>query len=160
LDTNVEHTSGIPSIRIDAHSSADTNIAREADSNWMAVSPGQHIVFSCWMKTSASSLGYNGVIGYGARLGIDFYDSGYITGISWAGAYTVNPTYQQVVNNFVPWNSATWTLRTLDFVVPSTVYDVNGHGHTPTGIIPWLQALLPSDAGSAWFADATLYISG
>ena len=111
------------------------------------------------MKTSSSSLGDNGVIGWGARLGIDFYNSGYITGISWAGAYTTKPTYQQVVENFVPWNTGTWTQRTLDFIVPSTVYDDYGAPHTPTGMIPWMQVCKATDNGQAWFADATLYVN-
>jgi hypothetical protein len=158
LDNNVLFN-GNPSIRIDQHTGADTNTGREADTNWHGVSPGQHIVFSCWIKTSGSSIGYNSAVGYGGRIGIDFYNSGYVTGISWAGAYTTQPTYQQVVNNFVNWNTGTWTLRTLDFIVPSTIYDVNGVAHTPTGIIPWIQVQLSNDAGSVWFADATLYIT-
>ena len=158
VDTNVVYVNGDPTIRIDAHTSADTNYAREADTNWFAVSPGQQIVFSCWMKTSASSQGYNGAIGYGARIGVSFYDSGFIQDISWSGAYTTQSTYQQVTNNFVPWNTNSWTLKTLSFVVPPIVYDANGVAHNPTGIIPWLQGTPVTDSGSVWFADATLTI--
>jgi hypothetical protein len=110
------------------------------------------------MKTTSSALGYNGAAGYGARIGYSYYDSKLIADIQYTGPYTWNPTYQQVCDNYVPWNTAAWTLRTLDFIVPSTVYDYNGAAHRPTGIIPWMQATPITDGGNAYFAETTLYI--
>jgi hypothetical protein len=157
IDTSVVFN-GQDSIRIDPHTSSDDNVARECDASDISISPGEEVIFSVWMLTSSSTIGDNNVIGDGARIGVDFYNNQYITGISWAGSYTPNPTYQQVVNNFVPWNTGTWTLRTLDFIVPSTVYDVNGVAHTPSCIIPWMQVNAVNDGGQAWFADPQLYI--
>jgi hypothetical protein len=165
FDTSVTYE-GTKSIRIDPIGNS-TNIGRECDSNWMAVSIGETIVFSCWMKTTASGLGDTSPQS-GARIGIDFYGAdpvtgGYITGIAYAGAYTQTPTSSQEANNYVSWGTSVWTLRTLDFVVPSVVYDPSGHAVAPTGIIPWMQVWSStyggSDPGQAWFADPTLYIN-
>ncbi len=158
LDTGVLFD-GQPSIRLDRYVSPSENTEREVNGNTLTVSPGDHIVFSCWMKTSSDSLGYDGIAGYGARIGVSFYDSRLIADISWTGDYTLNPSYQQIKDNYVPWNTGSWTLRTLDFVVPSAVYDSTGVAHTPTAIIPWMQATPVTDAGSAWFAEPTVYIN-
>jgi hypothetical protein len=64
------------------------------------------------------------------------------------------------MNNFVPWNTIGWTQRTLDFIVPNTVYaESNRAPHTPTSIIMWIQVLGTTDNANAWFADAELYIN-
>jgi hypothetical protein len=166
FDYGVEHTPGSPSIRLDAGTStSSTSADREEDLGWSGVSPGDHIVFSAWVKISDSGSGDNGVAGYGIRLGCDFYAAGYITGIAYAGAYTYPTPYDLVNANYVNWGTSGWVEKTLDFIVPSTVYadggDMysSGQAVTPSGIIPWVQVSMPTDSGQAWFADATLYIN-
>jgi hypothetical protein len=48
LDYSVFRTSGNPSIRLEAHTAADVNTARECDGRWYPAKPGDHIVAKCW----------------------------------------------------------------------------------------------------------------
>jgi hypothetical protein len=68
------------------------------------------------------------------------------------------------------WNTATWTLKTWDFIVPSTIYNQNFGAWPPTPIPPsqityfvmWAQAMQVNDEtarGNAWFTDAELYLN-
>ena len=168
LDNTVVHN-GKPSIRLDQHTSADVNVDRECDSIWLAVKPGDHIVFSCWMKTTSSGLGDTNPFS-GARIGIDFYDSKRITGVQSDGqhGYFPNEDDQAIANNYVNWGTSVWTKRTIDFVVPNTMgsdgyyYSINQQ-RTPTGMIVWMQVWSSTygstDSGQAWFSNATVYIN-
>jgi hypothetical protein len=162
LDTSVTYN-GESSIRLDNHTSADINTARECNSISFSAHPGDHIVFSCWMKTSAS--GYGDTNPYsGARIGIDFYNSKRIAGLQ-------SPTYPDtdtgVRLNYVNWGTSQWTKRTIDFVVPQTMTAdgwsgwPQGSQQTPTGMILWMQVWSSSygstDPGQAWFAHVELY---
>jgi len=163
LDTTVTYN-GNPSIRLDQHTSADLNTARESNSFWIPISPGDHVVFSCWMKTTDS--GYGDTNPYsGARIGIDFYSNKRIGSLQSA---TYPETDQSVRLNYVNWGTYQWTKRTIDFIVPQTV-TADGYGYptgtlvAPTGMILWLQVWSSTygstDPGQAWFADARLYIN-
>ena len=161
MDNNVLYN-GQSSIRLDP-SPLGTNTARECDGLWLSVKPGQHIVFTCWIKTTSSSYGDKNSQS-GARIGFDYYDGvGRVCGIQYSGAYTTSYTNAQLAAEYVPWGTGTWVERTIDTIVPSTVYsDSDGSAHTPCGIIPTMQVWSiiygPNDAGQSWFANAQVTI--
>jgi hypothetical protein len=176
LDYNVLHN-GNPSIRMekgtDASKSREILDADKTQSDWsIRVKPGDHIVFKVWMKTSASSIG-DTTPASGIRLGIDFYTaSGRINGIqSPDGSYWTPsggwPSNQYL--NYVNWGSD-WEQRTMDFTMPNQYPSDGLLGPYPAGqlvtpdrMIPWIQVWSDShgnaDNGTAWFADAELYIN-
>ena len=69
LDNSVTYN-GNPSIRVGPHTSADKNYAREVNTLWIRVHPGDHVVFRVWAKTSNL---VNTNYDTGAFCGIDFY---------------------------------------------------------------------------------------
>ena len=158
---------GEPSIRIDPYVSGP-NSARECDGGWVnggyiRVSGGTHVVFTCWMKTSASAVSaYNSDptdrYGKGARIGIDFYTSGnviiagaLVNGVLEYPSETSLSGVPGSVGSHVPWNTAGWTMQTIDCYVPS--------GYGITYMIPWMQVVDSTDAGVGWFANSALYIN-
>jgi len=172
FDTGVLHN-GNPSIRLDPVG-ATSNYGREINGPALAVKPGDHIVFSCWIKTSASSYGDTNPYS-GARIAIDFYANGYITAWQSLGQCVWDSSGKDIgaKTTYVNWNKD-WTLIVMDFVIPATVpangayagwgtqYSA-GQKVVPTAIIPWMQVWSSTygatDSGKAWFADATLYIN-
>jgi hypothetical protein len=172
LDNNVLHN-GNPSIRLDPVGSTP-NYAREVDAPWLNIKPGDHIVFSCWIKTSASSYGDTNPYS-GARIAIDFYANGYITAWQSLGQCIWDSKGGDIgaIQTYVNWNKD-WTLIVMDFVIPATVpangayvgwgtqYSA-GQKVVPTAIIPWMQVWSSTygatDSGKAWFADAQLTIN-
>jgi hypothetical protein len=173
VDPNVLHNGDV-SIRIDAHQAGvDPNNYREADGPFIQVKPGDHIVFTVWIKTGNSTLGQDGVSGNGAIMGFDYYSATHRLRehSSDNPRNDVDPTWQTYLDDptrYVPMNSD-WTLRTLDTIVPTQVLD-DTTGQLATepiaGIIPWLQGSSyitgPNhlqDEGQVWFADAVLYIN-
>jgi hypothetical protein len=170
LDNNVLNN-GKPSIRIDPHTSNDLNVLRECDGPWIDVKPGDHIVFSVWIKTSASGFGDTSTQS-GGRIGIDFYGS--IGGIRPILTPDGNPNFDDKDNTYVHWGTGTWTKMTMDFTVAPTynyVYGSTGSTGrypdgalvTPVAIIPWMQVWSGTyggdDSGSAWFSNSELYIN-
>jgi hypothetical protein len=151
---------GQDSIRIDPHISSDNNYVRECDGSWVSISPGEHVVFTAWMKTSSSSQGNNGNPQEGIRIGIDFYANGDVAGTSMTDGSTTLSS-----NTFVPWGTSSWTQVTISFTVPSSFTDVYGGNYVvgqqvvASGCIPWVQVCEPTDAGQAWFANPQFYIS-
>ncbi len=162
LDTTTEYN-GQESIRLDP-SPIGTNTARECDGLWLSAKPGQHIVFTVWIKTTGSSYGDKNAQS-GARIGFDYYgNDGRICGVQYSGAYTTSYTNAQLAAQYVPWGTGTWVERTIDTIVPSTVYsDSDGSAHTPSGIIPTMQVWSiiygANDQGQAWFADPQVTIT-
>jgi len=173
VDSSVLHNGDV-SIRIDAHQEGvDLNNYREADGDFIQVKPGDHIVFSVWVKTGHSTLGQDGVYGNGGLILFDYYSATHRLHEhssdnprnDWDPTWT---TYLDDPTIYVPFNSD-WALRTLDAVVPSQVFDeTTGQLATEpiVGIIPVLQAsgyIVPpnyeQDQGQVWFADAVLYIN-
>lgn len=147
IDYSVLGPSGNPSIRLDPDQAGTERDIFPVD-YWQTVKPGDHIIFSIWIKTSSSSLGLNGDSSYGGRIGIDFYDP--VNG----DQYGINRQYSVPLTragSFVPWGTSTWTQFTYDVTVPA--------GSHINGMIPWIQVLQINDQGQAWFADAQLYIN-
>jgi hypothetical protein len=164
LDNSVLHN-GDPSIRVGPDYVRGT---REVDGAWLNVKPGDHIVFSCWIKTAAfkSSDSYAG-----ARIGLDFYlSSSQGTGIATidsAGHQAGHPNDAENVAGTcrVSWGSD-WTLVTWDIYVPTTYYSyvtTNGvHSCTPvqiSSVVAWFDVREVTDNAYAWFADPTFYIN-
>jgi hypothetical protein len=175
LDYNVLHN-GHPSIRMekgtDATKSREILAADKTQSDWcIRVKPGDHIVFTVWMKTSASTIGDTSRSA-GIRLGIDFYTaSGRINGIQSPDGSYWTPSGGWPPNeylNYVNWGY-NWTQRTMDFIIPNQYPSDEFGGYpagqlvTPDRMIPWIQVWSSShqnaDDGIAWFADAELYIN-
>ena len=169
LDTNVLYN-GNPTIRIDPPGNTG-NAARECDGPYISIAPGDQIVFSCWIKTTASSLGDTNP-NSGGRIGIDFYSAaGRITGTDAPDGSVWTPTGGWPNGQtYVNWNTNTWTQVTISFTVPST-YPADGTTGSysagqlviPTAIIPWMQVWSStygaSDQGQAWFANSQLTIT-
>jgi hypothetical protein len=171
LDYGVTGPSGGPSIRIDPIGSS-ANSYRECNGLGLPVEPGQQIIFSVWIKTTASSLN-DDAIQSGGRIGIDMYDG------NWNG---ICPTFAPSgedgsnLNAFVSsvhWGTSSWTKLTETFkVAPQYTYMYrstggsgaynNGDLVTPAYIVPWMQVWSAqyggTDQGTAWFADPELYI--
>jgi len=151
IDTSVTHN-GHVSIRVEQDYVVGT---REVDGTWRTVHPGDHIVIQCWIKTSTptDSDPYSG-----ARVGADIYGGG--------ASYIVD-SYphdgSEHLNSLVHWGSD-WTLKTWDFIIPSTTYTHDHAGNSipatqVTSIVVWLDAR-PTDWSSyAWFSDAAMYVN-
>jgi hypothetical protein len=151
VDYSVTHN-GNPSIRVQP----DYAGIREVDTDAISVKPGDHIVISCWIKTSSSSSGLNGNDWFGGRIGIDLYCAGHIL-------YS-HPTDDEGHASWVAFGTDNWTYKQFDFIVPSTWYtqDMIGLPVSPSQIsfaIPWLQVVPATDTGLVWFADCTMQIN-
>lgn len=162
-----ETFNGQPSIRLERHvDGVDSNTGRECNTGGKTIQPGNHIIYSCYMKTTPSGLGDTNPYS-GARIGIDFY-SGSTRIAGWQSA-TFPDTDTGVRLNYVPWNTASWTKRTMEMTIPSTIaadaYSSFGAGTqvTPTAVILWLQVWSssygPTDPGLAWFAGAEFWVN-
>jgi hypothetical protein len=154
-DYSITHN-GNPSMRLQKGGNTDPFgvIDRSIWTNLYSCKPGDHIVASIWIRTDPSSTGDTTM---GARLGIDMYGSGHIVD-GYPG------THIDTTTNYVHWGTTTWTQRTYDFIVPSTVYTHDQTGATISGtqingILLWIQARPGTDNANAWFSDATLYIN-
>ena len=160
FDTAVTHN-GYPSIRVDGPGGPGSyNYARELNNRWISVKPGDHVVFSCWIKTNPSS------IGPGAACGVDLYGE---TGRLWevhprnpqsgvfADPHTGYPIY-------IPYGKD-WTKLTLDFIIPNTLFTHDDYGQSVkpqyvVGMMPWMGASFAlGESASVWFADAELYVN-
>ena len=150
---------------------SSANYYKECNGIWIELKPGDHIVFSVWIKTTASTIGDNSPQS-GGRIGIDFYGSQ--GGISPIITPDGNPNSGDDDNTYVHWGTNTWTKMTMDFTVaPKYQYIYGSTGSTgqypdgamvtPTAIIPWMQVWSgphgAADNGVVWFADPVLYIN-
>ena len=135
---------------------------REIDSLYFSVVPGDHIVFSFWVKTGPSG-------GQQPNAGSSYWNPAAGGGWDWFGSRgriaALYSNAQEEDAAGVPWNTG-WTLCTINLIVPSTVaYDDSGLGSyssgqqvEPTGLILTIGADV-WDSGQAWFADAQLTIN-
>jgi hypothetical protein len=162
LDTSVTHN-GNPSIRLEKHTSADTNYAREVNCKGYNPSPGDHIVVKIWVKTDSTKYTGQNAQYMGARLGVDFYARNGNGPNAVVDSYPHSGTEHS--ENIVSWGTTTWTQLTWDIIIPSTTYTKATDG-TPlanpgqiVGMVVWIQALPANFEGVAWFADAELYIN-
>jgi len=159
VDYSVVRTQGQPSLRIQKGGGVDpfgfVDRAAWLNEPWsVPVKPGDRIVARAWFRTDPSS---KGDAVHGVRLGIDLIGYGQILKGLLAGATSENAEW-------VKWGTSTWTLRTFDFIVPSTAFttDQTGSPISPTqvdAIEMWVQAYPSDDDGNVWVADAELYIN-
>ena len=163
LDYAITH-SGSPSIRLEPHTIADRNVAREVDGRWLPIKAGDVIQYGCWIKTDPLPPGYTVTPPYGGggRICFDYYDSiGYIPfKDSEVAKYT--GWWYDLPNNYVPYDS-NWVWRGAKVVVPETLIDNNGVARHPSSVVLWVQVwdvyagMIPN--ANAWFADTELYIN-
>ena len=169
LDYGTLHN-GNPSICIGPDYSRGS---REVDGAWIHVNPGDHIVFSAWVKTASCK---SSDILAGARTGMDFYiqsSQGYgIATIDAVGHQAGHPSDVENVAGVsrLPWGND-WTLLVWDIYVPTTYYTfvTNGaagnygvHSCNPVQIssmVPWFDARSLTDNGYAWLSDTTFYVN-
>jgi hypothetical protein len=139
----------------------------ELDGHWTSINPGDHIVFSVWIWSGASSIGDTNPE-HGAKFGLDFYANGRICEIATPDGQTTYPSYPNMASNVVPWGSGQWVHKTMDFVVQSSyVADpwgayTAGQVVAPTGFIPWFGGYTSNtsgEMGSAWIYGTELYIN-
>lgn len=169
LDYGTLHN-GNPSIRIGPDY---VRGSREVDGAWINVKPGDHIVFSAWVKTASYT---SNDIFAGARIGMDFYISSSqgcgIATIDAVGHQAGHPSDAENVAGVsrLPWGNG-WTLLVWDIYVPTTYYTyvTNGaagnygvHSCNPVQIssmVPWFDARSLNDNAYAWLSDTTFYVN-
>ena len=162
-DFSVTHN-GNPSIRIDGPPT-QYNPYREVNHEWIAVRPGDHVVFKCWIKANPSSIGQGGIIGldaYGAQSRILEITPRNPQSSIWNIVNSVPTEGGSVI--YVPYGSG-WTQLTIDVTIPSTTYTHDDYGKSISpqqivGLIPFLgTSWRQGESASCWFADAELYIN-
>lgn len=183
LDYSV-YRSSPPSIRLEGHTSADMNAAREINGKWFAVKPGDRILVSVWARTAPSNFKPQDYY-RGARIGIDFYAH---TGQGYAILYSSNSS--QSATGLPTWSGTSqfgatnigagwkippgtdWTQIGWEVTVPSTYFSYVASGGASANlgtIVPcdpvqidsfvcWLDGRPIDDPNPIWFADAELYI--
>jgi hypothetical protein len=163
LDTSVTY-GGSPSWEITLSS-----VNMGADHGGLSVAPGDEIVFSCWIKTSAATLSADvGNPQAGGRIGISMYGpNGGICDVSTPnGVGTPTNSF----NTYVPFGTGGWTQVTMSFTVSSSYQASGSYGGysaaqwvTPTAIIPWVAVWSDTQGsaehGTAWFADPTFTVT-
>jgi hypothetical protein len=171
LDSAVPYN-GVASIRIDKATAFNT--VREVNGPWQAISPGNHIVFSCQLKTGTSSLGDSDTSEHGVRIGIDLYEAG--TGHRITAIQSPDGTPARVKDRvpewaanqddcFIHWSNYGFLEITIDFTVAAT-YTGDGYGEVgwgvsaiPGHVVAWVQGINVADTGHTWFADSQFYIN-
>jgi hypothetical protein len=152
---------GHDSIRVDGQGIPNSIYNRpEIDHPWIVACPGDRIIYRCWIKTAAST------IGNGAILGMDVYGP---SGKLWE-VHVHDPEYglfqQPQIGHpiYVPYGR-NWTLQTLDFLVPDTYFSETEDGVSVppqqiSGFIPFLGCSWnQGETASIWFADAEIFVS-
>lgn len=187
FDTVVTYNGSV-TIKSCPHTSEDENYARELNSQWIRVSPGDHVVFRALVKTdNFPNLNHS----TGARIGIDFYgnsgildtqphgyknstsgwysdgDAHWISGDinGWINyPYSFNDT--PLSKFLLPWGNSSWKILEWDIIVPSRTYSVKlpdgipiGKYELITGMIAWFDCRNVSDNANAWIANTELYIN-
>ncbi len=137
------------------------------DRGMFDVFPGDHIVWSCWIKTSEPTVVGDNYLA-GGRIGIDLYgDNGASFGIGDPKGLGVT---EDIANTYVVFGTDDWTKVTIDFIVDDSYRSnqvTNGQGlgtlFVPTGCCIWIQTwscqYYASEYGTAWFAHPELYIN-
>jgi hypothetical protein len=166
-DTQITHN-GMPTWRFEPGNSYGV------DHEGISVKGGDHVVMSCWIKTTGTPTGWGGQ--FSAHIGMDFY--GVLNG-QWArigGMCSTNDLNNLGAGNepltqYVNYGSD-WTFVYWDFTVPTTWYSdgaVAGPHQFPAGqyatiteAFPWCGSF--SNWGSygtetAWFSDFQLYVN-
>ena len=165
LDSAIYYTNA-PSIRIQPASVAG---AREADGIWYNVKPGDHIVARCWIKVDALA-GFvfkpnDATTWRGGRILVDLYGHGH-----WLDSHPQDGAEDE--SSCVSWGTSGWVLKTWDFIIPNTVYQVpvpydpHPGGYTGPSQIDSIVMVLTCglhggalDRANGWFSDPVLYIN-
>jgi hypothetical protein len=135
--------------------------------NWVAVKPGDRVIFKAWIWVEPSTVGGNG----GLMMAIDMYGaSGRIVELQGNGVPTTGPS-GQVGRFHVDWGSLAWKQLTIDFIVQETykcdgasgAYSQYTKGQTvvPTNIAPWFQLqneVTNNERASAYVYGTELYV--
>ena len=140
-----------------------------ADFGGLSIAPGDTIVYSCWIKTSAPTLSSdNGNPQAGGKIGIDFYGSqGGITGVQTPNGAS---GCSNSLNTYVKFGTSTWTEVTMSFTVPWTytatelwrwilVRSISYANVNDSLVEVWSDTQCSTEHGTAWFADPQLTIS-
>lgn len=169
FDSSVTY-GGAPTFRV------DPGVSLGADHAEIYGVAGQHIVMSCWIRTT----GYE-ISGEGAQLGFDVYGTkdGHWARIAGANDVESASAGQElgIYSNTVPFGHTDWIHIVWDWVMP-TQYLSDGApmmGGNPdysfpagqwedvTGIFPWINANVYGNpillTGSAWFSDFQLVVN-
>lgn len=175
LDYSVTHNGDV-SIRIDPHTSSDTDTTRESDGTYYSCKPGDNIVITVWVKTTASGLHPDPSQYAGGSVGIDYYGHttagyGILCATSSASSELGVPGWfgnapGAIGSWWVSWGSD-WTMIGWNVTVPSTWCSYVSMGGTHLAcnsvqvdsFVAWLGVGSPNNPGLAWFADAVLYIN-
>jgi hypothetical protein len=143
------------------------------DHRGITVHPGQHIVMTCWVKTT----GTTPITNTGARIGLDYYTANgakRINGMAspQEAAAGIGYPFKSINEDayYVHWGKTTWTQLRWDFIVPSTAKADGwvsggvpyGQYATPDTIVPWCQIFGQNGYSStytSWFSDFQFYIN-
>jgi hypothetical protein len=143
----------------------------EVDGYKVAVSSGDHVVFSVWIWTEPSTIGRSGVGWSGCDIMVDAYQStsgGRICELDW---YTGVPTMEGEPHHgerlIVPWGSGAWVQLKMDFYIrPTYVSESTGQPVVPGAIIPvietnglYIDSASTNEAANAYFYGTILYIN-
>jgi hypothetical protein len=149
------------------------SVSNELNALWLAIKPGDHIVFKMWLWSEDSTVGDNGNAYAGAMMGIDVYGGlGRICGLSTPDGQCAWPNYTPAyTQNIVPFGSKTWTQKVMDFTVQPTYiadpYNPSGGNPVyaqvvPNGMIPTLNLYThnpTTENACIYVADVELYIN-
>ena len=177
LDTSVTFN-GQPTLRIDLAKApvVNGNLDPEFDSAYFSISPGDQIVFNCYVELSQNTISEKSY--YGAVIDIDLYGTGPDGNGRICGTQSPNGsliTFQNGARiypsnwgtNIVHFGTSTWAYVSIDFTVPKQA-EADGFGGpnpagtlcTVTGMIPTMFAYANIGEGAhAWFADTELYVT-
>ncbi len=149
---------------------------REVDGTWINVKPGDHIIFSAWIKTASYT---SSNLYAGAEIGFDFYinsSQGYgIATIDSAGHQAGHPNDTEIADDYssltrgityVPWGSD-WKQVIWNLYVPPTYYSYVTTSQASVqlcnpvqicSMVPWFEVRDVTANAYSWFADPALYI--
>jgi len=142
----------------------------ELDGGWVAIHPGDHIVYKAWLYAESSSIG-DASPNSGAVLGLDLYGSkGRLCEISTPEGTPTYPNYPAThTQDVVQWGTFKWVQVTIDFTVQSQymadpwgAYGSGGTYDTPNAFIPWICAdssNSQNEYGHIYVCNTELYIN-
>lgn len=160
LDYNVVRTPEQPSIRFEGPRGSPA--PNEVNFDFISCSPGDRVLFRCWINSESSP------VGHGAIIGLDVYGSQRL----WEVAPQTSGDDQDSFDSPKTWSyvwvpyGSDWTLIELDFIVPDKEFYVDDYGNlrspspqTIRGFIPWITASYrDAETANVWFADIEIYV--
>lgn len=146
---------------------------QNVDGHTVPTLAGAHLVFGVWAKTSGAS---NGNPYSGARIGVDFYATALVGGISTFGEPYTNPTIRDTGvpcpengtndpggwynghRTWIDFGHDDWTLLMYDYIIPTTFYGYIAGSTWPLAVA--CDSSVQIDTLVAWLdcnADPTQY---